>query len=254
MSDLHAESASPTMSPEAVRVGSSERANDGRTAVVVELFSSEGCSSCPRADEVLRGLDQDQPIREAQIIPLEFHVDYWNDLGWVDPFSKAEFSARQRGYAASHGTDSVFTPEAVVDGRGSTVGSRAGDVIDAVHRAAAEKHLKIDLTPAPSGGLSVALNETPDPKTQLFLAVTEAGLTTRVEAGENRGRTLEHAPIVRALSKLGPAEAGTRVVEVPRVEASSGKLSAVVFAQIEGGPIVGAAMAPLELPDAKRVR
>ena len=219
--------------------------SNGRVPVVVELFSSEGCSSCPRADEVLRGLEHDQPIDGAEIIAMELHVDYWNDLGWVDPFSKPEFTARQRGYAAALGTESIFTPEAVIDGRASTVGSRAGAVIDEVHQAAEHRHLKMSL--APSGrALSLSIDDAPDANTSLFLAVTEAGLSTKVEAGENAGHTLRHAPIVRSLTRLGEAASGTRSIDVPRVDARPGTLVAVVFAQVDRGPIVGAATVALD--------
>ncbi len=167
----------------------------GRPEVVVELFSSEGCSSCPPADEVLRELS-----REPGVLALEMHVDYWNDLGWADPFSSRTFTDRQRAYATHLAKSGVYTPQAVVDGRDELVGSDARKLRALVAEAKQRPHAALVLaregerltveTPARSDGA------------RLFLATRESGLATRVPRGENAGKTLVHGPIARALEPL----------------------------------------------------
>ncbi|MCU1263294.1 MAG: hypothetical protein JWO80_6179, partial [Bryobacterales bacterium] len=98
-----------------------------RTPVVVELFTSEGCSSCPPADKLLAEIERAQPVANAQVLVLSEHVDYWNRLGWRDPFSSVQFSQRQSDYSAAFQKDGVYTPQMVVDGRAEFVGSNAGD-------------------------------------------------------------------------------------------------------------------------------
>lgn len=187
-------------------------ADGPRTPVLVELFTSEGCSSCPPADALLMHLDQVQPVAGAEVIALEWHVDYWNYIGWRDPFSSADYSARQSVYAASFGADGVYTPQMVVDGRAEFVGSAEDRARQAIARSAAAAKPVIELGLAqasPVGKLTVripalpnaAANETPE----IFLALTESGLRSNVSRGENAGRRLEHGGVVRDLLLLGRA-------------------------------------------------
>jgi hypothetical protein len=174
-----------------------------RTPVLVELFTSEGCSSCPPADEALAALGRTQEVKGAEVIPLELHVDYWNQLGWVDPFSAPEFTARQEAYARVFGGDGLYTPQLVVDGSASGVGS-AGGLRRLVERAATAPKVRLDVQVAPANpGLEVTVRTPPGVAGRLSVALSEAELSSKVERGENQGRTLVHAPVARLLVEEG---------------------------------------------------
>jgi len=215
-----------------------------RRAVVVELFTSEGCSSCPPADELLGHLHQDLATKNIQVIPLGFHVDYWNSLGWKDRFSAADFGKRQEDYERSLRTDGPYTPQMVVDGRAEFVGNSARQA-DREITAAAGKAEDAEIKVAADMGdhLTVAVKAT-SAGANILLAITEDNLTTQVGAGENNGHTLHHAAVVRELRPLGQIKDGSFTASVPLKLQNEWKrqdLRAVVFAQ-EGssGKILGA--------------
>ena len=116
-----------------------------RAAVLVELFTSEGCSSCPPADDLLIQLDKEQPVPDAEIVAISEHVDYWNRLGWADPFSSAAFSERQNQYARAFGTNQIYTPQMVVDGRTAFIGSQEGKARREIAQAAQAPKAKVGL-------------------------------------------------------------------------------------------------------------
>jgi hypothetical protein len=177
-----------------------------RVPVVVELFTSEGCSSCPPADRALKFLAEQQPVPNAEIIPLAFHVDYWNYLGWKDQFSSPQFSRRQELYVQRFGIDSSYTPQMVVDGEAEFVGNDTGRASMVITDAAKAKKgsvvLKLD-------GDSVVASISGLPEhhaSTVFLAITEDGITSEVKSGENGGQTFNHSSVVRNLSTLGLVE------------------------------------------------
>lgn len=189
-------------------------ASGPRVPVVVELFTSDGCSSCPPADRVFSGLVQNQPIAGAQVIALGLHVDYWDQLGWKDPASLALATARQQAYGRVWGADRVYTPQAVVDGSSEMVGSDEGAVRRAIERAARQPHARVSENVSVDGSTiaaDVSVDAVPpDVKEPLeaLLFLTEDGLTSNVKLGENAGRTLHHDAVVRAMYPLGRVSPG----------------------------------------------
>jgi hypothetical protein len=215
--------------------------------VLVELFTSEGCSSCPPADELLTRLEQTQPVAGAEVIALSEHVDYWNRLGWTDPYSSAEFSKRQNDYASALETDEVYTPQMIVDGRVQFVGSNLNRAREAVNVAARDSKAVVTVRlasedqPAASITLAVRIDSLPErwkgDSAHVLLAITESGLRSNVASGENAGRHLTHSAVVRRLSRLGdidPRESGAFAAQpVVRIEKmwKRDSLKAVVFVQ-----------------------
>lgn len=218
--------------------------------IVVELFTSEGCSSCPPADALLQRLDR-QPYPGAQLIVLSEHVDYWNHIGWQDPYSSAAFSERQSSYGRKLGLESVYTPQMVVDGTQEFVGGSSEDAHKAFQRAAAETKVPLHLSSLQLQGNRLKGRVEADglPATiasaDVVLAVALDHAESEVKAGENSGRRLTHVAVVRTLSKIGSVASGhsfARDVEIqldPGVDSS--KLRVVAFLQETGpGRIVGA--------------
>ncbi len=180
-----------------------------RSAVLVELFTSEGCSSCPPADVLLARLYETQPVPGVEIIPLELHVDYWDRLGWKDPFSSAASTRRQQEYAKVFGPDRVYTPQMVVDGTAELVGSDAAGATGAIATANTAAHMVVGLSAERRGGtVRIAVDAPAAPAgageaIAVVVAVVEDGLRSNVTRGENSGRTLVHVAVVRRLESIG---------------------------------------------------
>lgn len=207
--------------------------------VLVELFTSQGCSSCPPADALLASLDKD-----AQVLVLSEHVDYWNYLGWRDPFSSEAFSERQQRYARRFAQQGPYTPQMVVDGRVQFVGSDGKMARNAI--AQASRAAKVPVTVKEEGGAvkvsTGALSPDSKAKTaELWVAVVMPEGKVEVPRGENRGRTLKHVAIVRSLIRGGTAtrEAGAEyTLRLPPPEGGAWRV--VAFLQEPGlGPVVG---------------
>ena len=190
-------------------------AEAGRRPVVIELFTSEGCSSCPPADALLQRLEAQQPVAGAEIIALEEHVDYWNHLGWSDPYSSAEWTERQQTYAALFKNDS-YTPELVVDGHSQFVGSNEREAKLEIGKAARGAKTEVAIaSAAPEAGgsqrFTVSVGKLAEDKSgdvaEVWLAVTEDALHSSVSRGENAGQVLHHVATLRSLRKIGIAKA-----------------------------------------------
>jgi|SRR5438034_3433193 len=189
----------------------SRPASAGRTdhhAVLLELFTSEGCSSCPPADAFLKALDDAGHVDDVEIIAIEEHVDYWNRLGWSDPFSSHHWTERQERYARSFRHDGVYTPQLVVNGRSEVVGSSAREarpqIIEASKSPTADLHLSLASLSSQSAEVTISVEDAPPEAhaAELWLAVTERGLASNVLRGENEGRNLRHAAILRSLTHV----------------------------------------------------
>lgn len=210
-----------------------------RVPVVVELFTSDGCSSCPPADRLFSQLIQNQSIPTAQVIALGFHVDYWDQLGWKDPASLPLATARQQGYGRVWGPDQVYTPQAVVDGSAEMVGSDEGALERAVGRAASTPHASVaeQISSDGPGAITVTVTvgaSASGPKEPLDadVFITEDGLTSHVQRGENAGRTLHHDAVVRAMYPLVQVASGSlQAHAVLKPEWRRGDLHAVAVLQ-----------------------
>jgi len=228
----------------------------GSGPVLVELFTSEGCSSCPPADALLMELEASRRISGADVIVLSEHVDYWNRLGWVDPYSSDRFSQRQEQYEVRLGESSAYTPQMVVDGRRGLVGSDRAGALRAIADAAGQPKAKVTVTmgehqqPAYSS-LDLVVRVDPLPRLQagdsadVFLAITESGLHSQVPRGENAGRRLDHTGVVRYLTSLGTADGKAVFDATPRLCFPLGwnraNLKVVVFVQERrSGRVLGA--------------
>lgn len=219
-------------------------------AVVVELFTSEGCSSCPPADELLGRLPQAFAAKNIQVIPLGFHVDYWNSLGWKDRFSSAEFTHRQEQYERNLKVDGAYTPQMVVNGESEFVGSISGEAQRSITHAAGQPELAaVNISESTSNQLAVEISAAGKVNGSVLLAITEDNLATHVGSGENSGHTLHHTAVVRELRRLGQLKDGAfkAVTNLqPAADWKRADLRAVVFVQEEnGGRIWGAASVSL---------
>lgn len=224
-------------------------AADRPVPVIVELFTSEGCSSCPSADRLLARLEQTQPVPGAQVIAVEEHVDYWNQLGWNDPFSSPQYRARQNDYALAFHASDIYTPQMVVNGQAAFVGTDMNrayhEIGEAVRNAATSVHLEthpdskdeqlIDLSVQVEKGKTAKWRDS-----SVFLAVTERNLSTFVPRGENSGRTLRHSSVVRSFGVIGRVSPdganGGQLVSTLRLPSDWKRenLRAVVFVQERG--------------------
>lgn len=211
-----------------------------RTPVLVELFTSEGCSDCPPADALLERLDRSQPVAGVELIVLSEHVDYWNGIGWKDPWSSTVYSERQAAYASRFRLDGVYTPQMVVDGKVEFVGSDERRAIAAIGTAAKAPKIIMSLSGAhitSKGVLAVQVDAAPLPSgsgaANVLLAVVDEQDESHVMSGENGGRTLRHVAVLRGLKGVGPLNPSKGLSESVEITIPSGNgnLRLIAFAQ-----------------------
>jgi hypothetical protein len=188
----------------------------GPSPVVVELFTSQGCSSCPPADAVLSDMARDTSLR-GRIIPLAFHVDYWDRLGWRDPFSSPEWSGRQYMYVRALNVNSAYTPQIVVNGMRQFVGSyRAAIEVELVAQSHRKPAGEVQVTPTRHGA-EVRIQVKAKGTGNLVVVVYDSAAPTSVARGENSGRTMSNDAIVRRVMRAGTLTGGAleRMITLP---------------------------------------
>ena len=230
-------------------ISTSQSPDTPRKAVVVELFTSEGCSDCPPADTLLRELEAKQPISGVRVIPLGFHVDYWDFQGWRDRFDSRAYSQRQEWYGERFQLQSIYTPQIVVDGRNEMVGNDGRAVQHALQQAAERSKADVKLQRAATGD-EVQVDVANAAGADVWLVITESDLESSVNAGENHGKELRHTAVVRWIKQVGSTKDGALHGAFPvKVDAGWKKehLHVVALAQKRGqGEIVGAATMALQ--------
>jgi hypothetical protein len=179
-------------------------------AVVVELFTSQGCSSCPPADALLRELRND-----PNVIAIAYHVDYWDNQGWRDPFSAREWTQRQMEYVRTLKLPSAYTPQMVVDGTRQMVGSNAVAVRTAIGAAAREEKNNPPIRLTTENGSAVVVTNAPRAGLELLVIALSNQQTTKIERGENAGLTIANANIARKLVRVPNVAAGPHTYRVP---------------------------------------
>lgn len=219
-----------------------------RQPVVLELFTSQGCYSCPPADRLLGEL-----AKRRDVIALSFHVDYWNYLGWKDPFSRHWATARQRAYAASMRRASVYTPQAVVDGRYQAVGSNRAAVTAMIRKAHEGRSTRIEVSVKriAAGKLAITVgpgarpSKTAATAATVWLVLFDKERTTDIPRGENAGKRLTYHHVVREFRQLGDY-AGKPVRHTVSASGKAGKApyygAAVLVQRPGGGTVIGAAV------------
>ncbi|HSS96003.1 MAG TPA: DUF1223 domain-containing protein [Terriglobales bacterium] len=224
------------------------------TPVLIELFTSEGCSSCPPADALLRQLDT-QPISGVQLIVLSEHVDYWNHIGWKDPYSSEFFSQRQNTYAQRMGNGSVYTPQMIVDGTNEFVGSDSKEAQKAIEKSRAEEKLPVSLSniSLTNGTLhgQVEIGTLPEVfhahSADVYMAIALNHAESQVLRGENEGRRMQHVAVAKNITKIGTVSKVKGFAQDAGIKLEGNNdpanLRVVVFAQDpNSGKVLGATL------------
>lgn len=225
-----------------------------QSPVLVELFTSEGCSSCPPADAMLRELDATQPVAGAEVIVISEHVDYWNHDGWKDPYSSALLTARQSAYCRALRVDDPYTPQIIVDGTGELElnNPRQGSQIFREAAAAAKIPIRIrsvgvDGTSPPILHARIEAGANSGQSADVYVAVALNHAESQVLAGENSGQRLTHVAVVESFKKVGKLEKGAGFAEDFQMKLKPGmdpaNIRIIAFIQESGpGKVLGAAM------------
>ena len=226
----------------------------GNAPVLVELFTSEGCSSCPPADRLLQDLDKSQPVPGAELIVLSEHVDYWNNIGWKDPYSSSFLTPRPNAYCDHFKLNSVYTPQMVVDGSAEFVGNDSGRAKKECQQASAGQKVAVTITGIVVDGGALrahietgALPPAAPRNAEVYAVVALNHAESQVSPGENSGRRLSHVAVVQSLTKLGAFDNGKGFAQDVTLKLNSktktNDLRVIAFVQEPGpGKVLGAAL------------
>jgi len=230
----------------------------GNSPVLVELFTSEGCSSCPPADRLLQDLDRSQPVTGAEIIVLSEHVDYWNNIGWKDPYSSSFFTQRQNAYSDHFNLNSVYTPQMVVDGSAEFVGNDSSRAKQECGKASTGQKVPVRITGIAFNGGALrahietdALPQSASRNADVYAVVALNHAESQVSAGENSGRRLTHVAVVQSLTKLGALDKSKGFAQDVTLKlnskADTSNLRVIAFVQETGpGKVLGAALEKIQ--------
>lgn len=220
------------------------------TVALLELYSSEGCSSCPPADKLIKQLYQVTGLNADQVIPLALHVDYWDYIGWRDPYAMAQHTERQRYLSALSGSHTIYTPEFFMSGRELRLGKLdLRKAVESINHQAAQASLQVQLDRIKSNQIIAQIDVSSTQDGELLVALVEQGLVSRVRAGENNGETLQHDAVVRQWSEpiqLAPGILSRNKLQlnIP-ADSVSTNLSVVAFVQNQQGKILQALSIPM---------
>lgn len=222
-----------------------------RPLTVVELFTSQGCSSCPPADAFLGEL-----AGRDDVLALSFHVDYWDYIGWKDPFASADYTRRQRDYSRKLGLRYVYTPQMVIQGAAHVTGSDRSAVLDRIEKNRALARLPVELRQGDDGAVRLSVADAPArgeaaEEADVWLVVFDREHLTPVRRGENKGRKLRNYNVVRQLTRIATwrGKALDMAVTVPDMVPGDGQACAVLVQSTETGRILGAAALGLDRPN-----
>jgi hypothetical protein len=229
--------------PRAAQTAATPGTNAARVPVLVELFTSEGCSSCPPADEILQKMDKLQPIPGIEIVVLSEHVDYYDHIGWKDPFSSHAYTDRQEKYEERMKVNGAYTPQMVVDGEFQLNGSDAKTAVQDIQKAGATEKISVKLAAAQTnqkGKLSINVQTAPLPgsstssSADVLIVVADDVDVSNVASGENSGKTLTNVAVVRefkSVGKIDKTNGFSKDVETNIAAASTNKSRIVVIVQ-----------------------
>lgn len=226
----------------------SEKKDSFEPVVVLELFTSQGCSSCPSADKLLGNVKTNH--KQSDVIALSYHVDYWNYIGWKDPFSKAAYSDKQRDYSRKFNSSSIYTPQIVVNGKAHFVGSNKALMdtkLKSYLKTASSNKIKLYDIKKYADGIDFNYEiegKTFDKRLRFVLVINER--TTEVNKGENKNRVLKNANIVveESLIKINKATGNAKLI-IPEIVKDSDALSLIAIVETSNLDITGASQVAL---------